>query len=102
MEILDIHGIVDGREQVIIHGVSRRILSTDRKYLSLTQALCYIGRTDNPSFSETFRYISPILLLNRFSVVGPEPLALLADCIWRSVGPSGPNKVTGLPIFYIR
>ncbi|KAI6040051.1 ChaC-like protein [Pisolithus marmoratus] len=37
-------------------------------------AYCYVGRPDNPSF------------------VGSEPLAALADRIWRSVGPSGKNK----------
>jgi len=35
---------------------------------------CYIGRTDNPSF------------------IGSEPLDVLADTIWRCVGPSGKNK----------
>ncbi|KAF9441677.1 ChaC-like protein [Macrolepiota fuliginosa MF-IS2] len=57
METLDIHGIVDGEESVIIHN-----------------AYCYVGRNDNPSF------------------VGSEPLDNLADRIWRTVGPSGPNK----------
>ncbi|KAJ3518274.1 hypothetical protein NMY22_g13761 [Coprinellus aureogranulatus] len=37
-------------------------------------AYCYVGRNDNPSF------------------IGSEPLTELADTIWRSVGPSGPNK----------
>ncbi|KAJ3566705.1 hypothetical protein NP233_g6829 [Leucocoprinus birnbaumii] len=57
METLDIYGIVDGQEQVIIHN-----------------AFCYVGRNDNPSF------------------IGSEPLNILADRIWRTVGPSGPNK----------
>ncbi|KAI5986414.1 ChaC-like protein [Pisolithus albus] len=38
-------------------------------------AYCYVGRPHNPSF------------------VGSEPLGDLADRIWRSVGPSGRNKV---------
>lgn len=37
-------------------------------------ALCYVGRNDNPSF------------------IGSEPLDVLAERIWVSVGPSGPNK----------
>ncbi|EIN13167.1 ChaC-like protein [Punctularia strigosozonata HHB-11173 SS5] len=37
-------------------------------------AECYVGRKDNPSF------------------IGSEPLEDLAQTIWRSVGPSGPNK----------
>ncbi|KXN80740.1 Cation transport regulator-like protein [Leucoagaricus sp. SymC.cos] len=35
---------------------------------------CYVGHNDNPSF------------------IGSEPLDVLADRIWRTVGPSGPNK----------
>ncbi|KAK7028667.1 gamma-glutamylcyclotransferase [Favolaschia claudopus] len=35
---------------------------------------CYVGRKDNPSF------------------IGSEPLPALANRIWLSVGPSGPNK----------
>lgn len=57
METLDIHGLVDGQEQVII-----------------PNAYCYVGRNDNPSF------------------VGSEPLNELAERIYTSVGPSGPNK----------
>ncbi|KAG2024092.1 hypothetical protein CC2G_001681 [Coprinopsis cinerea AmutBmut pab1-1] len=37
-------------------------------------AYCYVGRNDNPSF------------------IGSEPLDALSKTIWRSVGPSGPNK----------
>jgi len=58
METLDIHGInAEGVECVIIRN-----------------ALCYVGRNDNPSF------------------IGSEPLDKLAHRIWQSVGPSGPNK----------
>ncbi|KAF5346047.1 hypothetical protein D9756_010840 [Leucocoprinus leucothites] len=57
METLDIHSVIDGKEQTIIHN-----------------AFCYVGRNDNPSF------------------IGSEPLDILADRIWRTVGPSGPNK----------
>ncbi|KAI0677023.1 ChaC-like protein-domain-containing protein [Trametes maxima] len=35
---------------------------------------CYVGRPDNPSF------------------IGSEPIDQLAERIWHSVGPSGPNK----------
>ncbi|KAG7095788.1 hypothetical protein E1B28_006489 [Marasmius oreades] len=35
---------------------------------------CYVGRNDNPSF------------------IGSEPIDELAYTIWKSVGPSGPNK----------
>ncbi|PFH46901.1 hypothetical protein AMATHDRAFT_77453 [Amanita thiersii Skay4041] len=35
---------------------------------------CYVGRNDNPSF------------------IGSEPLDILAERIWKSVGPSGANK----------
>ncbi|KAF9491623.1 ChaC-like protein [Pleurotus eryngii] len=35
---------------------------------------CYVGRNDNPSF------------------IGSEPLDELSTTIWKSVGPSGPNK----------
>jgi len=38
------------------------------------KSICYVGRNDNPSF------------------VGSMPLDELAEVIWRSVGPSGPNK----------
>ncbi|KAI0824689.1 ChaC-like protein [Trametes gibbosa] len=55
LEEIDIHGLVDGHEQVVI-----------RK--------CYVGLPDNPSF------------------IGSEPIDRLAEHIWRSVGPSGPNK----------
>ncbi|KAL9715592.1 hypothetical protein Ac2012v2_000034 [Leucoagaricus gongylophorus] len=58
METLDIYGIVDGRERVIIHNAFQ----------------CYVGLNDNPSF------------------IGSEPLDVLAHRIWRTVGPSGPNK----------
>ncbi|KAK7002336.1 gamma-glutamylcyclotransferase [Favolaschia claudopus] len=39
-----------------------------------SRAFCYVGRKDNPSF------------------IGSEPLPALANRIWLSVGPSGPNK----------
>ncbi|KAJ7080974.1 ChaC-like protein [Mycena belliarum] len=40
----------------------------------IQSAYCYVGRKDNPSF------------------IGSEPLAALAERIWVSEGPSGPNK----------
>jgi len=75
VEILDVYGIVDGHEQVNVAGVSLGI-SPGSQFVFFfdMQALCYIGRTDNPSF------------------IGSEPVDSLADRIWRSVGPSGPNK----------
>ncbi|EIM83252.1 ChaC-like protein [Stereum hirsutum FP-91666 SS1] len=57
LEYVDIYGIKDGKEIVLIH-----------------QAVCYVGRKDNPSFN------------------GSEPLDELANTIWHSVGPSGRNK----------
>ncbi|KAI0774044.1 ChaC-like protein [Fomes fomentarius] len=57
LEEIDIYGLVNGHEQVIIH-----------------KAYCYVGRPDNPSF------------------LGSEPIDKLAERIWHSVGPSGPNK----------
>jgi len=50
------------------------ILEDGREYVKIPEAFCYIGRTDNPSF------------------IGSESLESLTDRIWRSVGPSGPNK----------
>ncbi|KAI9001346.1 ChaC-like protein [Trametes punicea] len=57
LEEIDIYGLVNGQETVII-----------------PKAYCYVGRPDNPSF------------------IGSEPIDQLADSIWHSVGPSGPNK----------
>ncbi|KAI0772012.1 ChaC-like protein [Trametes elegans] len=57
LEEVDIHGLVNGHEQVVI-----------------PKAYCYVGRPDNPSF------------------LGSEPIDKLAERIWHSVGPSGPNK----------
>jgi cation transport regulator ChaC len=45
-----------------------------QEQVNIAGAFCYIGRTDNPSF------------------IGSEPLDVLADRIWRSIGPSGRNK----------
>lgn len=45
-----------------------------RDRVIIPNAYCYVGRNDNPSF------------------LGYEPLDTLAQRIWRSVGPSGPNK----------
>ncbi|KAL1675305.1 ChaC-like protein [Schizophyllum commune] len=63
LETIDIYGIVDGKDEVIIPNVSPSALD-----------LCYVGRNDNPSF------------------VGSEPLDDLAHRIYTSVGPSGSNK----------
>ncbi|KAI0028534.1 ChaC-like protein, partial [Vararia minispora EC-137] len=57
LEQVDIYGIVDGIERVLTH-----------------DAVCYVGRSDNPSFD------------------GSQPLDNIAAIIHRSVGPSGPNK----------
>ncbi|KAL1692213.1 ChaC-like protein [Schizophyllum commune] len=65
LETIDIYGIVDGKEEVIIPNVISRPLRWHE---------CYVGRNDNPSF------------------VGSEPLDDLAHRIYTSVGPSGPNK----------
>ncbi|TFK63376.1 ChaC-like protein [Pluteus cervinus] len=53
LETIDIHGIVDEQEQVIIHG-----------------AYCYVGRPDNPSFigSEPLERLSNII----WKSVGPS------------------------------
>ncbi|KAI0311119.1 ChaC-like protein, partial [Amylostereum chailletii] len=57
MEQVAVYGVVDGEERVLI-----------------PDAICYVGRNDNPSF------------------IGSEPLDDLARTIWTSAGPSGPNK----------
>ncbi|ETW78401.1 cation transporter [Heterobasidion irregulare TC 32-1] len=57
LEEVDLYGIENGQEKVII-----------------PNAVCYVGRNDNPSF------------------IGSESLDQLAEIIWRSVGPSGRNK----------
>ncbi|KAF9527883.1 ChaC-like protein [Crepidotus variabilis] len=48
--------------------------SDGKEMVLIESAYCYVGRPDNPSF------------------IGSEPLDVLAQKIWRSVGPSGPNK----------
>ncbi|KAF8990288.1 ChaC-like protein-domain-containing protein [Cyathus striatus] len=55
-------------ETLDIHGID------DKRHEKIIIHNCYVGRNDNPSF------------------VGAEPLEELADRIWRTVGPSGPNK----------
>ncbi|KAH9927162.1 ChaC-like protein [Epithele typhae] len=57
LEGVDVHGIVDGHEHIV-----------------LPKTFCYVGRPDNPSF------------------IGSQPIDELAERIWQSVGPSGPNK----------
>jgi len=56
-------------ELVDVYGV---VDGEERAILHKTE--CYVGRNDNPSF------------------VGSTPLDELAAVIWRSAGPSGPNK----------
>ncbi|PBK84862.1 ChaC-like protein [Armillaria gallica] len=57
-------------ETIDIHGIDSADGKTDKVIIHG----CYVGRNDNPSF------------------IGAEPLPILAETIWRSVGPSGPNK----------
>ncbi|TFK48052.1 ChaC-like protein [Heliocybe sulcata] len=62
LERIDIHGYEQGHEKILIRGYP------------IVQAYCYVGKSDNPSF------------------IGSEPIEELSQHIWRSVGPSGPNK----------
>lgn len=57
-------------ERVDVYGLIDGVHET----VVIPGAECYVGRNDNPSF------------------IGSEPLGALSDIIWRSVGPSGPNK----------
>jgi cation transport protein ChaC len=54
---------------------------------------CYVGRNDNPSFG-TLQSLQNLYKARHTygTTVGSEPLDVLAHRIWRSVGPSGPNK----------
>lgn len=55
---------------------------------------CYVGRPDNPSFRMPFSINAPTLFSAKIgTLVGSEPIDKLAERIWHSVGPSGPNKV---------
>ncbi|KDQ51333.1 hypothetical protein JAAARDRAFT_41179 [Jaapia argillacea MUCL 33604] len=45
-----------------------------REVVLVHRVYCYVGRNDNPSF------------------IGSEPIDHLAERIWHSIGPSGPNK----------
>lgn len=78
MEQVDLYGVVDGKETVIMHG-----------------CVCYVGRDDNPSFGQCRLLeveVPEVLLIKHSGTVGSEPLDDLARIIWSSVGPSGPNK----------
>lgn len=66
---------------------------TTKKKLTRIPIKCYIGRNDNPSFSEGFKSFFCLLRIEPPSV-GSEPLDKLSHRIWQSVGPSGPNKVS--------
>ncbi|KAG7439959.1 ChaC-like protein [Guyanagaster necrorhizus] len=57
-------------ETIDIYGLDTSDGKTDKAIIHN----CYVGRIDNPSF------------------LGAEPLPALAHTIWKSVGPSGPNK----------
>ncbi|TFK23729.1 ChaC-like protein [Coprinopsis marcescibilis] len=57
-------------ETLDVYGVD----ANGKDTIIIHDAFCYVGRDDNPSF------------------IGSEPLGDLSDRIWRSVGPSGPNK----------
>lgn len=91
LERVDVYGLVDGvHETVVIPG-----------------AECYVGRSDNPSFSscgllfsipfswastKAFHILLPPKKRSRLQV-GSEPLGVLTNTIWHAVGPSGRNKV---------
>ncbi|KAL4261593.1 Gamma-glutamylcyclotransferase [Pleurotus pulmonarius] len=49
-------------------------IENGQEKVAIHNAFCYVGRNDNPSF------------------IGSEPLDELSTTIWKSVGPSGPNK----------
>ncbi|CAA7266426.1 unnamed protein product [Cyclocybe aegerita] len=57
-------------ETLDIHGISPEGAET----IIIYNAFCYVGRNGNPSF------------------IGSEPLDSLAYTIWKTIGPSGPNK----------
>ncbi|KAF9561519.1 ChaC-like protein [Agrocybe pediades] len=57
-------------ETLDIYGIG----SDGKEQVIIHNAQCYVGRNDNPSF------------------IGSEPLDQLGYTIWKSVGPSGPNK----------
>ncbi|KAK0448444.1 ChaC-like protein [Desarmillaria tabescens] len=59
-------------ETIDIHGLDPSDGRTEK--VIIHGAYCYVGRNDNPSF------------------IGAEPLPILAETIWKSIGPSGPNK----------
>ncbi len=94
LERVNVYGLIDGvHETVVISG-----------------AECYVGRNDNPSFSQSvwFFLLTSLFLTQRFipskkkkfttrsrfsTLVGSEPLDALSNTIWHASGPSGPNKV---------
>ncbi|KAG2036177.1 ChaC-like protein [Suillus americanus] len=73
METLHVYTIENGIEKIAIQDVCN----------TLHLSKCYVGRPDNPSF------------------IGSEPLEDLAQRIWASVGPSGPNKAYYFPQEYL-
>jgi len=54
-------------------GYTREIEQIELEDGQLVEAVVYVGRTDNPSF------------------IGPDTVAVMAEHIWRSRGPSGHN-----------
>ncbi|KIK95991.1 hypothetical protein PAXRUDRAFT_826460 [Paxillus rubicundulus Ve08.2h10] len=76
LETLDIYNIESGVEKVIVHN-----------------AFCYVGRPDNPSFRTWLVVPQNSLPMMVRTQVGSEPIDALAERIWKSVGPSGRNKV---------
>ena len=125
METLDIYTIDDGIESVVIHDV--RLLpffmfsvfhnppTTDLSHARHMYVPISI-QSDNPDLRScsamlagpttlpSVRRILPLAgsQLNGYrQSVGSEPLDALAAHIWRSVGPSGRNKVHSVPFFFV-
>ncbi|KAL5495798.1 hypothetical protein ACEPAI_1262 [Sanghuangporus weigelae] len=77
VESVDVYDVEDGQEKVVIHGVIVRSSPFEYLHLIIKADLTfqtYVGKPENPSF------------------IGSEPIEDLAQRIYVSVGPSGPNK----------
>ncbi|KAF7982401.1 hypothetical protein HWV62_28501 [Athelia sp. TMB] len=89
-ETVDIYGIVNGKEEVII---PKATVSTHRVISADDLAHCcqaYIGKTHHAREIAENKNLGTEGF-NKF-FMGPEPLDVRADIIARSVGPSGKNK----------